>query len=327
MSLLGGVANRSASMIWSSLSAAARCAADRGWVASARLGARVVSVGNIQAGGAGKTPLVATIAREAHARGLRAVILCRGYGGAWERSGGVLPPRAADGEGAAAPRCADCGDEAALLRDLAPHAWIGVGADRARQFERVRAQAGGVDLVVLDDGFQHYRIRKDVEIVALTSASPATMPHRDWVSSLRRAHLVVWTKGDDRPRGMGQAGASARVRYRLAPAPAGFGPVWLVSGVGDSRSVERLSLESGYEVLRHVSFPDHARYAQPMVKELVDGAARAGARLAVTGKDWVKWREMDLGSSAPSLAKVVVLEPEIEWLEGKDRWNRALWGS
>lgn len=309
------------STVWSSLSAGARLAASRGWLRSEKLPCRVVSVGNLQAGGAGKTPLVACIAREAHERGLTAWILCRGYGGEWENSGGgvILPGRPA-------PGAALCGDEAALLHDLAPQAAIGVGSDRIWQFERLREAIGRLpDLVVLDDGFQHWKIHKDVEIVALTSHGPSEVPYRDRWASLSRADLVVWTKGEKRPAAAGGP-AFARVRYRLpAPGP-GAAAHWLVSGVADAASVERLARESGYRIDRHVSFPDHARYGGAQVEGLIAEAAKAGARVAVTGKDWVKWRELGGVAALPG-TRITVLEPELDWQEGREQWNRVLWGS
>jgi tetraacyldisaccharide 4'-kinase len=281
-------------------------------------------VGNIQAGGAGKTPLVAAIAREAAERGITACILCRGYGGEWERSGGVLHP------GTPAPEARICGDEAALLHDLAPLAVIGVGADRVAQWERtvsaVRARGLEIGLVILDDGFQHWKIKKDVEVVALTSFGPGEVAFRDSRRALEKADLLVWTKGERRPP-MPEAKPWTRVRYRLAPPRADQRGIWLVTGVADGKSVEELVRLSGYQVDRHISFPDHARYAEVMVQELVKNARRAGVGIAVTGKDWVKWREIAGVREGVGPGLVMALEPELEWQEGREKWNRALWGS
>jgi tetraacyldisaccharide 4'-kinase len=305
-----------ASAVWSSLSAAARALSGRGVLGSTRLPVRVISVGNIQVGGAGKTPLVARIAAEAHEHGLRACILSRGYGGTWERSGGVILP------GGPMPHARDCGDEAALLHDLAPHAVIGVGADRVTQFEAAReASELAFDLVILDDGFQHWKIKKDVEIVALTSLKRGEVLFRDWSRALEHAHLVVWTKGEEKPQTRDKP--MVRVHYRLLGPVDSQKPYWLVTGVADGRSVADLARQSGYLIVRHISFPDHARYAESKVRELIAEARQAGVRLAVTGKDWVKWR--DMGCAPDEIAEIAVLEPELEWLEGRENWNRVLW--
>lgn len=312
---------RMVSALWSSASALARGLAGE----RVRLGARVISVGNLQAGGAGKTPLVGRIAREADARGILACILTRGYGGRWEGApeGGVIAP------GEQAPPAALCGDEAALLHELAPGAWIGVGADRARQFERARERAGGsLGLAILDDGFQNHRLHKDVELVAVTSARPGERVFRDWPGAARRASLLVWTKGEERPPALDAAPGVpwVRMRYflrRTAPPER----ILLLTGLADGDFARRSAEEAGYEVLRHCAYPDHACFDGGEAAALLQEAKASGARLAVTGKDWVKLREVTpLRAAQPP---VLVLEPELSLEppeEGARIWNRVLWG-
>lgn len=310
------------SAIWSSVSALARFLAAKGILRSARLPVPVIAVGNLQVGGAGKTPLVAQIAREAQERGLKVCILCRGYGGLWERSGGVIAPADAQVDPFVT------GDEAALLHDLAPGAYIGVGSDRVSVFYRAQEKAGApFDRVILDDGFQHWKIRKDVSVVALTSARRTEVLYRDWTRALRHAGLVVWTKGDRHPETWGLP--CVRALYRF-PAPgehedeslAGGRPLWLVTGLAQGALAFEQVRNAGYPVVRHIPFPDHARYAEPVVQELVRQATEAGAKIALTGKDWVKWRNLGVAR-----AKVMVLEPRLEFVEGREIWDHVLWGS
>lgn len=309
--------NWTASALWSTLSALAR----RMTREKVRLPARVVSVGNIQVGGAGKTPLVAKIAREAVSRGLKTCILCRGYGGEWERRGGVLAP------GEAVPPAGVCGDEALLLHELAPDAWIGVGADRAAQFARVAARSRApVELVILDDAFQGHRLGRDLDIVALTSATRAERIFRDWAGALRSAQLLVWTKGDRLPSARLAAPEVplVRVRFRL-PKPDFSRPICLVTGLADGGFARRSAEAAGYQIAQHISFPDHARYAETVMRPLLERVLRQGLQVAVTGKDWVKLRE--LGSVATARPAVLVLEPELVMgPEDNQVWNRVLWG-
>jgi tetraacyldisaccharide 4'-kinase len=298
------------SAAWSAASAAARELALAGVLPRERLDCRVVSVGNLQAGGAGKTPLVAEIARQGAARGKTVCILSRGYRGEWERSGGVLAP------GAQAASAREAGDEPALLHELAPAAWIGVGADRAAQFRRIRERARP-DLVVLDDGLQHWRLHRDLEIVALTSAGRGERAFRDGPGALSRADLLVWTKGEERPAHADKP--LVRVRFRLRPV-SGSPAIVLVTGVADARGVAESARAAGYRIVRHVEGPDHARYDATGARKLLDEAGRAGARVALTGKDWVKWRELGFAAS-----ELEILEPTLEFLEGEELWNRALW--
>jgi tetraacyldisaccharide 4'-kinase len=271
-----------------------------------------VGVGNLQVGGAGKTPLVVRIAREAHERGFLTAILCRGYRGRWESEGGIIAP------GDPTPLANISGDEPALLHELAPHAWIGVGADRARQYRELERRAGrSFDLVILDDGFQHWKIKKDVEVLAMTSQQPGFFLFRDSLASASRADVVVWTKGEIQPNAFGKP--LVRVRYRL-PVPSKVEPVWFVSGVADADAAAQSVRDSGYQVMKEVRFADHATYDRSSIETLLRDADGAGCRIALTGKDWIKWREW----VAPD--RVIVLEPELMFEEGRELWLEKLWG-
>ena len=307
-----------ASTLWSFASASARMGARKGWLRSEALGCRTWSVGNIQAGGAGKTPLVALVARQALSRGLSVAILTRGYGGIWEQQGGVIEPRSKS------PHPQFCGDEPALLHELVPDAWILVGRDRIRQYRRVERKRGrGFDLVILDDGFQHWRIRKDFEIVALTSHTPLTRLHRDSSTSLRYADLLVWTKGETRPS-IGFEAPLVRLRSRARQIhgnPASGGRLWLLTGVADGAAV-RADIEAlGHTVVHHSIFPDHARFADAVAFELRRQALEAGCVLAMTDKDWVKWKTL----AVDGLDEVRVFEPELIFQEGEAEWRKKLW--
>lgn len=313
--------NRAASILWSSGSWLVRLAAERGmWAKPARLPTRVISVGNLQAGGGGKTPLVAQIAREAAGRGKTVCILTRGYGGEWERGGGVLRPLQ---QGGAPGNALLCGDEAALLQGLAPAAWIGVGADRAAQFLRICNESGGSpELTILDDGFQHWKIVKNLEVVAVTSRRPGEVVFRDWPRALSRADLVVWTKGEREPVELLAGRPRVRTRSALENAPVAGQRVWLVTGVADPGSVVETVQAAGYRVERHFRFPDHAAYSEPLISQLLTGAAASGLRVALTGKDYVKWKGFGVRTD-----EVIVLEPRLEFVEGRELWERALWES
>lgn len=282
-------------------------------------GVRVISVGNIQAGGTGKTPLVAQIAREAALRGIKVAILCRGYASRWESQGGTLSP------GEPTPSVSLCGDEPALLHELAPNAFIGVGADRTRAFQKVVAVMGiQPDWVILDDGFQHWKLWRHLDIVALTSTRWGGGFFRDWPWTLRNADLLVWTKGSRAPKSWGTP--MVRVRYSLVPqsnrdSESCKNSLCLVTGVGDAAEVKRTVEAAGYEVAEHRVFPDHASYDPIWVQKFVSDSRNAGRLVGVTGKDWVKWREAGV-----SRDDVIVLEPELVFETGRALWEKALWG-
>jgi tetraacyldisaccharide 4'-kinase len=304
-----------ASFFWSGLSALARGAALRGIVRSTRLGAavRVISVGNIQAGGAGKTPIAARIAREAAATGKSVCILSRGYRSSWEKTGGLIVP------GAGPADASQSGDEAALLHELAPGAFVAVGADRVRQYqEAVRTLGREFDIVILDDGFQHWKIKKDLEIVAVTPRRRTEFLFRDWASALQNADLIVFTKG----AGKAQTSNVARVRasYKLGAPIKGAEKCLLVTSVADPLAVHRSVTQAGYEVMRHIPFPDHARYTREEIETIMNKAARTGLSVVITGKDWVKWRSLGIEKG-----RVQVIEPELVFEEGSEVWSKILW--
>lgn len=308
-----GILTLAGSTLWSTASRWARKRVRSGRVKLEKLDARVVSVGNLQVGGGGKTPLVALIAREAHERGMNACILSRGYGSASERAFGAILP------GGPPPNPEQMGDEAVLLHDLAPHAAIGVGSQRVAAYRHALEKAGApFDLVILDDGFQNLQIEKDLDIVALTSARRDEVLYRDWPEEVAHADLVVWTKGEVRPDSMGKP--LVRVVYELPPYQAAERKLWLVTGLADGQSVFALGKKLGYPLERHFVFPDHARYTPWVVEQILSDASKAGAKVALTGKDWVKWR-----SCGVSEAQVLVLEPELKFEEGRDLWLAALW--
>lgn len=305
---------KSASALWSTTNAAIRYAVEKKLFTPARLKARVISVGNIQAGGAGKTPLVAQIAKEAFERGLQSCILTRGYKGQWETQGGVLSPK----DRSISSRL--CGDEAALLHELCPHAFIGVGSDRVRQYELVLQKSKlPIDCVILDDGFQNWKIQKDVDVVALTSAKRDQTLFRDWDQELKKADLLVWTKGEDRPHDFGKP--MARVRFRLPENQNKKQGYWLVTGIADGGFASYCSSEAGYQIRRHLQFRDHADYEESEIKKILKEASEHQCRVLTTGKDWVKWRELGISRS-----EVIVLEPELVFEEGRDIWTQILWG-
>jgi tetraacyldisaccharide 4'-kinase len=324
-SIVTSALNIFASFLWATGTAFARSLSKSLSNSKTRLPAKVISVGNIQVGGAGKTPLVAYLAGQAHERGKQVCILTRGYGAQWEKTGGVIAPQ----ESGLNP--ADCGDEALLLHELAPHAWIGVGADRARQFhavaDAIKAQGlAQVDLVILDDGFQNHRLAKDLEIVALTSARWGQKIFRDFRIALKQAHLLVWTKGDERPHDLAKWGKPlVRVQMKLEP-PYFASRFLLITGLADGAQARKSMEQAGYRIEKHLTFPDHARYASIVTQTIIDDARSLGLKLLMTGKDWVKWRPLVGEDLKGSMIEVV--EPQLR-LDPNDEkiWNQVIWES
>jgi tetraacyldisaccharide 4'-kinase len=305
------------SLLWSGVNRAARFARDRGMLESRKLSAYTVGIGNVQAGGAGKTPLTIRLARDAIAQGLQVAVLLRGYRGAWERTGGVLSPYEP------APSPGLCGDEAALIRDQAPGVWVGVGADRVARFEELQSSASlrtgrDFDLVILDDAFQHWKIRCDRTVVAVTETKFGEQIFRDRYSAISPEDVVVLTKGERFPEELESHLRRVRARFRTKPGDPSR-RYRFVAAIADPERARTSLREAGYAIADMTVFPDHHGFSLPEAEKIVEDATSLGMTVLLSGKDWVKWRALGIDVEA-----VEVVEPEIEILEGEDLWRGLL---
>jgi tetraacyldisaccharide 4'-kinase len=251
-------------------------------------GIPVVVVGNVTVGGSGKTPLVLWIAEFLKSRGWSPAIVSRGYGAA------VDAPRAAT----VASEPDEVGDEPILLarRSGCP---VWVGPDRAQVIAALRLQHPEVDVVVLDDGLQHYRLRRDVEIAVvdargfgngfLLPAGPLREPRR----RLKSVDAVVF-HGTDRKPGTADASFAMQLEGDLAhrmtdarerqPLAAWRGQkLHAVAGLGNPNRFFVHVGALGPKVVPH-PFPDHHRFTP---EELDFGDE---APVLMTEKDAVKLR-------------------------------------
>jgi tetraacyldisaccharide 4'-kinase len=176
-------------------------------------------------------------------------------------------------------------------------------------------------LVILDDGFQHWKIHKDVEVLALTSSIPGQRVFRDSLNAIKKANLLVWTKGASHPETFGKP--KVRVTYGLiGNKPPNSERYWLVTGVAEPDSVFSTAVAAGYNIVRKISFQDHANYDHKTVGSLLNQAKCEGCRIAITGKDWVKWRELGVREGEIQVLKLnLVFEKE-----GRELWSKVLWG-
>jgi tetraacyldisaccharide 4'-kinase len=137
-----------------------RLAYRRGWLAAVAVGVPVVIVGNLTAGGSGKTPLVIWLVNWLRAQGYRPGVVSRGYGGTARGCVDVQPDSPP----------AKVGDEPLLIR-VKTHAPVVVGRDRVAAARTLLARHPGVDVIVSDDGLQHYRLQRDIELVVIDAAT------------------------------------------------------------------------------------------------------------------------------------------------------------
>jgi tetraacyldisaccharide 4'-kinase len=283
---------------------------------SSHPGIPVVVVGNLVAGGSGKTPLVLWLAEFLTAKGWSPAIVSRGYGAA------VETPRAAT----VAADAAEVGDEPVVLarRSGCP---VWVGPDRLRVAEALRAAHPEVDVLILDDGLQHYRLRRDLEIAVVDARGfgnglllPAG-PLREPASRLGSVDAVVAHGAAVKGFSMSLEGETvhrmtdARER-RPVKAFAGQ-KVHAVAGIGDPNRFFMSLQKAGIHVRPH-PFPDHHRFT-PRDLEFGDEAP-----VMMTEKDAVKLRQ----AARPHwwvLPVTAQLDPAFgDWLLGRlHEWRRS----
>ncbi len=313
----------------------ARAAAyQRGWLRRRRLSHPVISIGNLTAGGTGKTPLVRWTAERLSQLGFHVAILIRGYRRDRGPDAVVIPPK--DGR---APEPREVGDEAAWLAQALPQVPIGVSADRFHTGEMI-AENYPVDAFVLDDGFQHWPLDRDLDVVALDAMRgisdndilPAGL-QREPVSSLARADVVVITRAelvDDARleefcglvRSVSPEVTILEARNRLeslrdlvsgseVPAETFAGQaVHGFCGIGNPDAFFRDLRLWGFDVVRESVFPDHHLYRDI-------NFARAGgvAAFVTTEKDAMNLTGVSLSAArAPVLACVTRMEIEAQEL-------------
>jgi tetraacyldisaccharide 4'-kinase len=281
-----------------------------GLARTGQLDVPVISVGNLTLGGSGKTPTVELAVRTLKDLGAAPAIVSRGYG---RRSRGV---RVVADRDALLSTPGEAGDEPFLLSQRLPSTPIVVGESRY-EGGRVAVERCQASAVVIDDGFQHRTIAKDVEIVAVNGRRPwgngRLFPRgdlREPLSALRRAHLLVVTNaaGPAEVREVEQVLRRHNETAPLVTAMYRVTDVWEVSqGVRASgvdlaarRLVALVGLASpdafvdtlgslGVDVAARLEFPDHHWY-EPQDLAFAIGHARAvGAEgLVTTEKDWVR---------------------------------------
>ena len=281
-------------------------------LSSTRLPCRVVSVGNLTVGGAGKTPTVIHLAGRCRAMGLRPVVLSRGYRGTGEKAGTVV----SDGKRMLATE-AEVGDEPYMIARSIPEVPVVVGSDRVRMGE-LACRRFEPDVVLLDDGFQHRKLCRDLDILLVDAregfGNGCLLPRgtlREPPRALSRADLVILTKVDDRGRLRDLENEIKEINPGAEVLHGAYRPIGLADlATGESRGLEDLGGRSviaasgivnhdyfeyllsmsGADVTGSLRYPDHHAYTDADLRRL---AALAGPErwLITTEKDAARMEE------------------------------------
>ncbi len=305
---------------------------DRGWLPTVNAGVPVISVGNLTAGGTGKTPCVEHLARWLSARNVRFAVLSRGYGRPVHRSS-----------------FSGLNDEALVLRDNVPGLAQYQGADRAAS-ARLAVTRGRHRLLLLDDAFQHRRLARDLDVVLLDATNPwgygRLLPRgllREPVETLARAGAVVLTRCDQvATDSVSQLREEVR---RLAPhavvAETVHRPVDLINsdletaplesaagraavafcGLGNPQAFRNTLLGLGARLIAFRTYPDHHAYTPADLRDLQRWVTTQppGGVVLTSQKDLVKLSRRHLGGRELWAVRV-----RLEFVAGQEELERLL---
>jgi tetraacyldisaccharide 4'-kinase len=274
-----------------------------------RLKATVVSVGNLSVGGTGKTPLVIWLAEKLLEQGQRVAVLTRGYRGT-----------------------AGSSDEIELMRSrLQNRVVFGVGKNRFAEGQRIESRQA-IDIFLLDDGFQHLQLARDLDIVLMDASRPMTQhllpagPMREPLSALTRAGIIIFTRTEN------TAGANEAIQ-RLANLPIfaastrllgfsrigsegpphtvaelGGGQFFVFCGIGNPEAFVRDLQRWSIMPAGHMFFADHHRYTVEDVQAIERAAAQLGANsLLTTEKDFWNLKDVQF-ASLPVFVSIIDME-------------------
>jgi tetraacyldisaccharide 4'-kinase len=256
----------------------------KGWLKQRRLKAPVISVGNLTVGGTGKTPMVIWLAEKFLADGKRVAILSRGYRGSSGTS-----------------------DEIDLMKfRLQGRVAFGVGKDRFAAGKRLESQQS-IDIFLLDDGFQHLQLARDLDILLMDASRPMhgelLLPAgrlREPLSAMTRANLIVFTRTETVPgtveviEKLSQfpvfAAATRLLGFRrlgggiqVSPTEQiGSGPFFAFCGLGNPEAFFHNLRNWGLAICGQAIFPDHYHYRERDILTIKQAAKQTGANAFVT---------------------------------------------
>jgi tetraacyldisaccharide 4'-kinase len=311
---------------------------DLGFLKSVRLPARVVSIGNLTVGGTGKTPMVIRLARILRNQGYRPVVLSRGYGGKSKDPINVV----SKGEKPLMNH-REAGDEPVLIAKSLTGIPVLTGPRRVL--------TGGwalknldADVLILDDGFQHRQLFRDIDIVLLNAANPYGNGHllpggplREPLSALKRADIIVTTGAysdiivprplilpDDtpifkcyyQPRDLLQGSQEAVYPLGLIKGK----KICAFAGIGNPTTFQKTLGSLGGEVAVFIPFPDHHRYTEADICLISENARQCQAEMIITTeKDKTKLDQFEV-----FLSSIYALRVEMEFLSGREDFERLL---
>jgi tetraacyldisaccharide 4'-kinase len=319
---------------------------DKQCASSRALPCPVISVGNVTWGGTGKTPVVIMLAKQLLKQGRKPAVLLRGNR---KKSRGnecfILdkdhPPVQAE----------TVGDEAFLIAEYAPGTIVSAGSDRYASAMTAMGKYGP-DTFILDDGFQHWKLKRDLDIVCVNARNPfgngCLIPAgilREPLSSLARAGVIALTNADlvnddelaalEKKLSLYTPSAPIRIGCRAtAVRPiAGGSPLEIkdlyhravvaVSAIGENRGFKSTLRKNNLQVIEHFAFRDH-HWFTPREMQSVIARFSDDCLVVTTTKDAVRLKGILPQLKDEDARRFYALETEVYIISGAERWQQQI---
>jgi tetraacyldisaccharide 4'-kinase len=310
---------------------------------SRKLSLPVVSIGNLTVGGTGKTPLLIKMISDLLALHHQPAVLSRGYGQSTKQSESVICDEKNLDK-------FESSDEIQLLRQKFPQVVLGVGPDRTASAKKIQERSD-VDLFILDDGFQHRQIKRDLDVLCVDATDPwgggFLLPLgrlRESTDSLARAHVVVLTRTElvsseqierikNKIREISSAVLVLVSNFQFSIFNANENKdtpenllsgkdVILLSALANPQAFEENVRKLGAQT-EHIRYPDHHEYSKRELESAFIHARKRNKTMVTTEKDWMKIKsEFD---SLKDIAQLLVLKNKVVFSYGdEDRWLSLL---
>jgi tetraacyldisaccharide 4'-kinase len=304
---------------------------ERGWIKSYHPGIPVISVGNLTMGGTGKSPMVILIAQYLYSKhGKLVAIVSRGYK---RHTKGFL--LVSNGKKILAP-VEDSGDEAQMFAQLMPNAIVIVDEDRVQGANK--AKELGADVIILDDGFQHLRLKRDLNILLAGGTSSPVIPFgrsREPASAAIAADVVVNSDGKEVSDlsvvnskailSTVRAAPSSLMSFTVPDVPLTQlegKRILALSSIANPKRFYNMLRELGATVIEK-SLGDHAEYSEELIEKILVDTKKGGAEIIVTtSKDAVKSRKYF--ERANSAIPILIFSHSLEFLHGENSFYKAI---
>jgi len=315
--------------------------ADKALKKPQQLSKPVISVGNLTWGGTGKTPIVIELAKFIIAEGKKPVILTRGYG---RKSKNPILLK----DGGAGIDIKESGDEAMLIAKSVPQADIIIGSNRYENALKFQSKTQA-DIYILDDGFQHWKIKRDLDIVCINAANPfgngLLIPAgilRERIFALKRADLIIITNADmASPQQLENIKQKINPFYKKEFIISQYGgyeikklnlidnfdiqtlksrSIYALSAIGFAEGFQNSLKKAGIEIKNSFKLKDHHSYSLKSLQDIYKQIEKA-AILMITAKDAVKIAQI---ADEQIQAQIAVLTVKADFQTGKQIWQKEI---